>query len=251
MHRRNYTEITEEDMQWTIEKEKVDFEYDTKFIEKTINLLDDILAAYTTAICLKGMIKSKLAQISMAIIRKNIDYLYSTFLLTRQGMYGSARVIFRNIYESLIILKTVAIANDEQLLQKWINGEEISLRSSVFRKIEYPISEEMKVLWNDLCRFCHGTIYSIEQEKNYSEAKGNIEYNYVIIEMLVYMNFHVLNRYVFSEGMKAMIYRTVVSDVPIKDKITQMRLLMKSLKEVLCPAPKRVLIDFSKVWKFK
>ena len=69
--------------------------------------------------------------------------------------------------------------------------------------------------------------------------------------MLVYMNFHVLNRYVFSEGMKAMIYRTVVSDVPIKDKITQMRLLMKSLKEVLFPAPKRVLIDFSKVWKFK
>ena len=109
MHRRNYTEITEEDMQWTIEKEKVDFEYDIKFIEKTINLLDDILAAYTTAICLKGMIKSKLAQISMAIIRKNIDYLYSTFLLTRQGMYGSARVIFRNIYESLIILKKEAI----------------------------------------------------------------------------------------------------------------------------------------------
>ena len=64
MHRRNYTEITEEDMQWTIEKEKVDFEYDIKFIEKTINLLDDILAAYTTAICLKGMIKSKLAQIN-------------------------------------------------------------------------------------------------------------------------------------------------------------------------------------------
>lgn len=41
------------------------------------------------------------------------------------------------------------------------------------------------------------------------------------------MNFHVLNSYVFSEGMKAMIYRTVVSDVPIKDKIAQMRLLMK------------------------
>lgn len=28
MHRRNYTEITEEDMQSTIEKEKVDFDYD-------------------------------------------------------------------------------------------------------------------------------------------------------------------------------------------------------------------------------
>ncbi len=36
MHRRNYTEITEEDMQWTIEKEKVDFEYDIKFIEKLL-----------------------------------------------------------------------------------------------------------------------------------------------------------------------------------------------------------------------
>ena len=36
MHRKNYTEITEEDMQSTIEKEKVDFDYDIKFIEKLL-----------------------------------------------------------------------------------------------------------------------------------------------------------------------------------------------------------------------
>lgn len=106
---------------------------------------------------------------------------------------------------------------------------------------------------NNLCCFCHGTIYSIQESFDYDKVKYQIEYNYIVITMLLHMNYHVLNRYVFSEGMKAKADRliTIEGEIGTKEKRDLLRKLLKDSKNDLREEPKKVLIDFAKVWRFK
>ena len=150
-------------------------------------------------------------------------------------------------------MKTVSITDNQTMMNKWINGDEVNLRREIFSKIEYPQSEAMKTLWNNLCCFCHGTIYSIQESFDYDKVKYQIEYNYIVITMLLHMNYHVLNRYVFSEGMKAKADRliTIEGEIGTKEKRDLLRKLLKDSKNDLREEPKKVLIDFAKVWRFK
>lgn len=70
--------------------------------------------------------------------------------------------------------------------------------------------------------------------------------------MLLYMNYHVLNRYVFTDGMKAMADRNIIAldDISIKEKRDILRSKLKESKNSLSKEPQKVLTDFSKVWKF-
>ena len=109
------------------------------------------------------------------------------------------------------------------------------------------------ILWNDLCRFCHGTVYSIQETIKYDRVKRDIEYNYIVISMLLYMNYHVLNRYVFSDGMKrkADTWIHIEGEASIKEKREMLSEMFKRRKEKLRKEPARVLTDFGRVWRFK
>ena len=74
----------------------------------------------------------------------------------------------------------------------------------------------------------------------------------MVLEMLLYMNYHVLNRYVFSDNMKAMADRNICTfeDMDTKEKREVLRLKLKESKRSLSKEPQKVLTDFSKVWKY-
>lgn len=73
-----------------------------------------------------------------------------------------------------------------------------------------------------------------------------------IIFILLYMNYHVLNRYVFSDRMKAMADRTIVliGESSLKKRRELLRDVLKECKKNAAPEVQRMLVDFSKVWKF-
>lgn len=227
---------------------------DIKDIEEMLNLEEEMLSSYSVVMYMNGKATHDFPIMAVHIINKNIHYIFSALQLTQVGQYAAARVLFRNIYESLIILKTVSITKNQGLLKKWFDGDNINLKRTIFRYIESPISVEMEELWIDLCRFCHGTIYSCQQITEYEYSKEKIMYNYILMKMLLFMNYHVLNRYVFSASMKAMVDRNIYlwdDPLTLKDKREILRSKMKEFKMKISKTPQRVLIDFTKVWKFK
>ena len=251
--RRKYTEYMKNDQDVISRKSNVDFEELIDKIHVILNLEEDMLAAYNAIANVEGRKLMNITQMSIAIIYKNLDYIYATTKLTKSGQYAASRVIFRNIYESLVILKYVSLSDDKQLLEQWIDGEEINVGRKIFIKINSPKSEALEIFWADLCRFCHSTSYSYQEGYDYSVIKDELEVNYVIILVLLYMNYHVLNRYVFSDRMKAMADRTIVitGELSLKKRRELLRDILKECKKIVSPETQRILIDFSKVWKFK
>ena len=221
-------------------------------ISKVLNHEEEVLMAYFTFYRMEGQINDRFCSMSLSIIYKNINYLYSAFKLTYMGQYAAARVVFRNVYESLIILKTISITKDDGLMEDWITGKNISLRNRIFKKIEYPDSAAMKQLWEDLCKFCHGTIdanqYSLEF--NYNETSVN----YVIIELLLEMNYHVLQEFVV-DSLDLYIVSQLIEVIPSNTTLVERSMLVKKIfeeqrkswgKEV-----REMLSDFTTVWKYK
>ena len=250
--REKYTKTMNVHAEDSFRKGNIDFVEQITRIESILDLEEDMFASYCAIMFLEGRVLNKFTQMSVAIISKNMDYIYSAFSLTQIGQYATARVIFRNIYESLIILKTVSITDNQVLLEEWMEGKNINMREKIFKKINYPKSDEMNRLWEDLCRFCHGTVFSVQRSFDYEKIKSELEYNYVVLEMLLYMNYHVLNRYVFSDNMKAMADRAICTfeEMNTKEKREMLRSKLKKSKQCMSKEPQKVLIDFSKVWGF-
>lgn len=250
--REKYTNSMKKYAENAFHKVNDDFGIQIENIRSILDLEENMLATYYAIAHLDGKILKEFTQMAITIISKNIDYIYVSFELTQIGQYAAARTIFRNIYESLVILKTVSISSNQQLLSDWMNGKDINMRKKIFEKIYYPQSEAMRILWGDLCRFCHGTVFSRQQSHDYNKIKTAVEYNFVVIEMLLYMNYHVLNRYVFSDNMKAMVDRNICTfeDMNTKEKREALRLKLKESKRSLSKEPQKVLNDFSKIWKF-
>ena len=230
--REKYINVMNARVQEISEKGIIDFAHEMERIENVLNLEEEMLTSYCVVADLQGKVFSEFAQMAIRIINKNLEYIYAAFTLTQRGQYAVARVIFRNIYESLIILKTVSITDEQKLLNDWSDGKCINMRNRIFEKITSPKSKEMNGLWDDLCKFCHGTVVSGQWSYDYNEIKKSLMYNYVVLEMLLYMNYHVLNRYVFTDGMKAMADRNIIilDDISLKEKRDILRSKLKESK---------------------
>ncbi|MFT3985201.1 MAG: hypothetical protein QM697_14945 [Lachnospiraceae bacterium] len=191
--------------------------------------------------------------ISITAIYKNLISIYSALDLTRQGMYGSARIIFRNIFEYLILAKTVAIKEEYSLLKKWEHGENISLRIDVFRDLVSPNSDEIKEYWKLMCEFTHSTVYSQQIILKFEDIINELMFNMVCIKMLLDMNYHVLNTYIANRSIQY--YTEFMMDIEEKgsfkkakqDIREQINIMRKSLKNL----PKKVVNDFCKKWIFR
>lgn len=229
-------------------KNKECFLTQTKQIEGILNLEEDILISYYTIFQVKGCIEEKFYLMAVSILFKNINIIYSAYKLTKLGQYSAARILFRNVYESLIILKSISITKDEELINQWIDGREIKLNVQIFKKIKNPNSKPLRTFWDDLCKFCHGTLESNQYsvEFTYQQAQAN----FAIISLLLEMNFHVMNRYVASASDKSMVDRLIEEGETLKEKQATIREMLKTQKKAYSPTMKGIIVDFEKVWKF-
>lgn len=250
----NYVEkldqITKEAL---IESEQEHFERNQK-IESIINLQNSMMNQCSLAMYMTGTKLMNYREIAILTINKNIDYLYAAYILTRRGIYGAARPLFRNVYESLVILKTISITNNQILLDDWNEGKNLNLTRTIFKNVVSPITEEMPFFWNELCKYSHGSIYSSNQNIKYCKKNKDIIYNYSMIEILLYLNYHVLNRYLFTNSMKQFVDRNCLYDeelckIPLERDI--LRDEMKLIRKKSSKHARKLITEFCKVWKFK
>lgn len=134
------------------------------------------------------------SEIILSLCYKNLISILSAIELIKGGFLGSAKIIFRNIYESLVFGKYIGITQDEKLYNKWKNGEHISINQNIFKKLLIPPSKESIEFWDTLNKYTHSTIYS--QNFMLEMDVGEIANCNSIMTTLIAMNYHLLNSFV-------------------------------------------------------
>jgi hypothetical protein len=138
----------------------------------------------------------------------------SALLLIRNSLYGSARPILRQFFESLIIAKYAE--QDPSLARKWHvqdesshPSEQVSLSRDVLGTLGKRGKEvsALRRTWRDLCSMTHATRQSqqvlrvpdpaepeeFEEYLRISDYSANTEYSLDLLFLVLAMNFHLIS----------------------------------------------------------
>ena len=179
-----------------------------------------------------------------SLVYKNLISILSAISLIKAGYIGTARMIFRNIYENLLIGKIFAVTKDQELFEKWDQGKQISIKKDVFIKLKNKTSKESIEFWDTLNKYNHGTIYSqnfgLEYDKN---IIGDCN---TFISVLLEMNYHLLNRFICQ-------YRNYYLELyfgnhykNLKKSSTEIFNISRPIIDKRC---RKVLQDYKTIWK--
>ena len=136
-------------------------------------------------------------QFIFSICFKNLMTIISSLKLIEMGFFGSANILFRNVYENLIIGKYVGLTKNYGFYINWNEGKQVSLKKDIFSKFKDTPSNEILEFWDILNKYNHATAYSAEFVLELDEA--NFSNCISILETLLIMNYHLLNNFV-SKG---------------------------------------------------
>ena len=191
---------------------------ETTFFDK-IRIITELVGAQTKLV---GIYTSQLATRTRSGSKYKVNGVLATALfnfpyrslsilsLVRNTFYGSARIVCRQFFESLIVAKYSEY--EPPLVQKWnVQLEEKCDDASpievgpgkVFGRLESRGRniESLRQTWKDLCKTTHPTPYSqqvlrVLTPRDEKEASrhflGNTEYTLDLLLALLAMNFHLL-----------------------------------------------------------
>ncbi len=143
-------------------------------------------------------------KIASGVLLNNLNYLMASKNLTIEGQYVQARGLYRNIYESLVMLKYASLSQDIELMEKIQQGMEVSLKRDIYKKVtlKNECQDILKIFWEHLCKFDHFTADSLALPGSLNCEDEDFNMNYVIAIILLCMNYHVFNSYCFRGNMK-------------------------------------------------
>jgi|GEM_PF-5910971 len=125
---------------------------------------------------------------------KNINSLFAVIELTKDGQFGAAKNILRQIFEFLMLAKYCGITKDEKTSQDWINGSNIDLFKKTIKYLKEPYKNSIVDFWKILCLYNHGTVHS-QQGLLYWRYHSNYwEECTTFLYMLIMCNHHLFNR---------------------------------------------------------
>lgn len=130
-----------------------------------------------------------------SVLYKNAFLFLTAIDLARVGLYGPAGTLLRPVLEGLVCAKYCTLAEDEAVFNTWRAGNHVSLTHQVLKKIEYPTTDEMKVLWDGLNKMAHASIYAQQLASEFEDIKKEVHGILAIVHMLTVFNYHVLIRH--------------------------------------------------------
>ena len=229
-----------------------EFKEEIDLIRSNIDNQYDILSRYLlTTECDPYARGEEYTNMILSANFKNILSLYNALELTVSGQCGASRMLFRNVYENLVISKCISISKNSSLLRKWENGDEISIGSEVFRKIKSPRSYVLSEFWRNLCCYVHGTVFSSQIDFFYENLRDEIKLNLAFIEILLCLNYHVMNSYAVSNIIKyhTKFYLDCVEDGLYEKKIKKLRNEVNFIRKGLYKDSKKIVYDFCLKWE--
>lgn len=174
---------------------------------------------------------------------KNLISIYSCIQLIKKGLPGSAKIIFRNIYENLLIAKYFSVSKDMKNFNKWKNGEQLSIKSKIFSSIQNETSKESIEFWDMLNKYTHGTVYAQDFSLDYN--KTIIEECNCFISVLLEMNYHLLNIHISKD---CEYYLNRYNEEKYKACKKNLKDGFIASKRLLDPRCKKVIKDYIAKW---
>ena len=133
-----------------------------------------------------------------SIFYKNLLTFSSLLEENRQGMYGTARILMRYIFEGSMIAKYCASQKDFSLYSQWHEGKDIKLTPEVMNKVYQPDMTPFREIWKLFCGFTHASITSMQIELDASRYYKEISANFAFTLILLRFNYHILNTYILT-----------------------------------------------------
>ena len=174
---------------------------------------------------------------------KNLISIYSCIDLIKRGLPSSAKIIFRNIYENLLIAKYFSVSKDIKNFNKWKNGEQLSIKNKIFSVINNKISKESIEFWDMLNKYTHGTVYAQDFALEYD--KTIIEECNCFISVLLEMNYHLLNIHISKD---CEYYLNRYNEEKYKLCKKHLKDGFSNSKQILDPRCKKVIKDYIAKW---
>jgi hypothetical protein len=180
---------------------------------------------------------------------KNMNTIFSNIELTSYGLYGSSRILLRQIFEFLIIAKYSSLTHDEKFIEHWQNGGQIGIGKQVFQKIKIKEFEKIGKFWKILCDFNHATSLSNQIGLKYKYVKDEIVGDFAIILILLNCNYHMLTQHIIDTRMKY--YGSYYFSTDNKNDIIKCRNLMKSSRNFISNEGIAIIRFYISKWDFK
>ncbi len=229
-------------------------ETELRLIEKLFNIEYEIANQYVW-IMLNAphifMMPSKV-DILLAAFHKNLLAMYSSLSLTKGGFYGSARIIFRHIFEYLMIAKFSSLSEDEKIYESWKNKEAIYFANGVLKKIKTPDNEIFKIFWNRLNEISHASRTSLQLHIDWDSDKEQIESNLVVLQIFLECNYHLLNTHVITDSMKWNL------NFYFSERYEKVKELKKDINELfaisrkmICKQERKIIHNYKKKWNIE
>jgi len=178
------------------------FNDETKLIEDFFDIQQKLFDNYFFAVMNKGRIHLNSTKMFCQAFIKNHNLIFSSSLLVKQSLYGTARVLFRQILEFLILAKYVSVADDELLARKWLLGEPIHLTNDVFNKIKNPNIHELRATYKAFHKYTHAASGSVQIHFKREKLVDELHHDLVWILILLVLNYHLLCSHVITDDMK-------------------------------------------------
>lgn len=233
-----------------------DLETVNVFVEKTemdmmnflYSIIDLQLQIINLNLYVSDYMNSTFSDLISSLCYRNIITILSAMQLIKSGYFGSAKILFRNIYESLLIGKLFGITKNEKQYHQWINGEPFSVKKEVFSKLKQKPSKETLEFWDILNKYTHSTVYSQNFSVDDDVIISHLQECHTIISTLLDMNFHLLNIYVSKYHNYYLNY--YFRDY-YRDKKSQLKELLIKSRKMIDPRCQVVIRDYSSNWKLK
>ncbi|MCC5642052.1 hypothetical protein LC607_03555 [Nostoc sp. CHAB 5824] len=183
-----------------------------------------------------------------AVIKNEIA-LYSSLILTLDGLHGSGLALLRSVYEALMIAKFASLRKNDNLISKWIAGETIYFSNAILKKIVTPELKELKILWGALCNVSHATIYSYQVLTRFEDVEKQIAANLAILIMLLGCNFHLINKHYITREMAYLAKEYHSKEGEFQRRRDAAKIAVQTATIFISPQARQVIREYSRVWQ--
>ena len=148
-------------------------------------------------------VRSASDSVALASAHKNQYALFSALELLRVGLNGSARPIYRYIFESQCIAKFSRVRTAHPLGDRWVAGKRISLRRAVFDHLSTALKSPLLQFWTLLNQTTHATVFALQDSPFAEDNRDAIEGDLAVLTLLLAFEFHMLASHTYAPALQA------------------------------------------------
>ena len=180
-------------------------------------------------------------------IIKNSHLIYSANKLVLSGDFGITRILFREIFEYLLIGKYIYY--NRRYAQSWLEKEKFDAKRQLWDRLQSPNPGNLRALWNLLCNQAHSKANSVQigiSGNDYEEVLISFKMNLLMLRL----NKHLMELFVsLAFEIWPVAFRNAESLRECNDDVTmryQEKVENNFIQEGL-----QVIKDYCEVWFFR